>query len=91
MEHPHASEAVIEKVISQITINVNQTLKTTSSKPDMKLLIQGQISNVLRLLEDAEGFIELKDRISTPDVNRLTEGLSGVEAGIKWADFLNAL
>lgn len=94
MEHPHASEAVTEKANSQSTIlkeTLPSTLKTTSSKPAMKLFIKEQIFNVLKLLEDAEGFTELKERISNPDVDRLAESLSGDEAGIKWTDFLSAL
>nr|XP_029708102.1 uncharacterized protein LOC109402911 isoform X2 [Aedes albopictus] len=64
---------------------------TTATTPDARSFVKEQILNVLRLLEEAKGFTEIKEHISNADVDQLVDGLADVEAGVRWTEMLTAL
>ncbi|KXJ71612.1 hypothetical protein RP20_CCG020173 [Aedes albopictus] len=60
-------------------------------QPDARSFAKEETIKVLNLLEEAEGFTELRKRIFDSDVDQLVDGLKNVESGIRWSEMLNAL
>ncbi|KXJ71611.1 hypothetical protein RP20_CCG020172 [Aedes albopictus] len=73
------------------TDEVSSSTTTAATTPDARSFVKEQILNVLRLLEEAKGYTEIKEHISNPDVDQLVDGLADVEAGVRWTEMLTAL
>ncbi|EAT45300.1 AAEL003429-PA [Aedes aegypti] len=64
---------------------------TAISESENRAFVKGEVLKVLSLLEDANGFTELKDQIHNQDVEQLVDGLNDAENGFKWTEMISAL
>lgn len=88
---PNIYEVHTEKARSESRDEMSSLPTTAAAEPDARQFVKEEILKVLNLLEEANGFTELKDLISDGDVDQLVNGLSNVEVGIRWTEMISAL